>query len=254
MIKYFLSSNRLVTAPTWVAKQAEMTEGFSSPDGNPMALGCLKQTLVTGDFHQLCVLPLKICNNTAFNSLSFFLMNVRHACTDWWGGFGRVGEVFCLFQTGAFLKNKYICTALPVIKNVLYWTTTKSFFARFLSFELRAGPLSAGSISSRCPSFPLPSDNPAPQAPNCSNSSFLTPPRAAQSQSRLCSPAPPGLTTGDRAEGEISPPKADTLISPVAHTTVNNKQNTQDAGKIPCILYWIKLHLLSSITPLKEDL
>lgn len=82
MIKYFLSSNQLVTAPTWVAKQAEMTEGFSSPDGNLMALGCLKQTLVTGDFHQLCVLPLKISNNIAFNSLSFFLMNVRHACTD----------------------------------------------------------------------------------------------------------------------------------------------------------------------------
>lgn len=82
MTKYFLSSNQLVTAPTWVAKQAEMTAGFSPPDGNPMALGCLKQTLLTGDFHQLCVLLLKICNNIALNSPGFFLMNVRHPCTD----------------------------------------------------------------------------------------------------------------------------------------------------------------------------
>lgn len=47
-------------------------------------------------------------------------------------------------------------------------------------------------------------------------------------------------------------PKADTLILPWP-ITLNSKQNTQDAGKIFCILYWIKFHLLFTITPLTED-
>ena len=82
MIKYFLAPNQLVTGPTWVAKQPEMTQGFSPPDGKPVAVCCLKQTLATGDFHQLCGLPLKVCNNIAFNSPNFFLMSVRHPSTD----------------------------------------------------------------------------------------------------------------------------------------------------------------------------
>lgn len=105
MIKYLLSSNQLVTAPTWVAKEAEMTGGFSPPDGNPMALGCLKQTLVTGDFHQLCVLPFKICNNIAFNSPNFFLMNVRRPCTfRLMGWVWRGGRVFLFISNWAILK------------------------------------------------------------------------------------------------------------------------------------------------------
>ena len=82
MIKYFLAPNQLVTGPTWVAKHAEMTQGFSLRDGKPVAVCCLKQTLATGDFHQLCPLPLKVCNNIAFHSPNFFLMSVRHPSTD----------------------------------------------------------------------------------------------------------------------------------------------------------------------------
>lgn len=36
-----------------MAKHAEMTQGFSAPGGKPVAVCCLKQTLATGDFHQL---------------------------------------------------------------------------------------------------------------------------------------------------------------------------------------------------------
>lgn len=57
----------------------------------------------------------------------------------------------------------------------------------------RVGSMLAGSISSFCPSFPLPVDTSAPQTPNFSSLGFLSPPRAAQSQCNLCCPAPPGL-------------------------------------------------------------
>jgi len=60
IITYFLAPNQLITGPPWVAEHAEMTQGFSSPDGKPGSVCCLKQTLATGDFHQLCGLPLKV--------------------------------------------------------------------------------------------------------------------------------------------------------------------------------------------------
>lgn len=115
MIKYFLAPNQLVTGPTWAAKHAEMTQGFSLCDGKPVAVCCLKQTLATGDFHQLCPLRLKVCNNIAFYSPNFFLMSVRHPSTDSWSGFWGGWVVVFISNCGIF-QNKYIFIPLPVIK------------------------------------------------------------------------------------------------------------------------------------------
>lgn len=52
MIRYFLAPNQLITGCSWVAKHAEMTQGFLPLMGN---CGCLlpEANLATGDFHQL---------------------------------------------------------------------------------------------------------------------------------------------------------------------------------------------------------
>lgn len=76
MISYFLALNQLITGPTWVVKYAKMAQWSSLPDGKPRSVYCLKQIVVTGDFHQLCDLPLKAYSNIAFYSPNVFLMTV----------------------------------------------------------------------------------------------------------------------------------------------------------------------------------
>lgn len=184
--------------------------------------------LVTGDFHQLCVLLLKICNNIAVNSPSFFLMNVRRPCMDWWGGFWEERWAFLLISNWGILKklNTWVFHS---------WKCTKLKYNRaFFCWVSHCLPLNLGLA-------PCQQDPFHPAAHHSLFHQIILPPRLptaaapVSSHSQGCSKSAPPLLSSlscthgreDTAEGEISSPKADTLISPVARNSEQQTKHTR---------------------------